>query len=217
MHSKWISVWERKNKIYISKNCRKYDVDNCSRENEENGAGSRFQILEWPGNALIIVIWFKAWRSEIFKKNLEEGVQLESSEGQVPEARTFHKCLPGRARRWVLLKRANKRENGRERRSAQIKSLQGLIDLCNLVFWLSHSQITGLWRFYFEQKKWEALICFIRLSSPTEFRIKWGRARWKKGVRGFLHSSWWNMMDQMLVVGWWEMVTFWICFEEQRE
>lgn len=29
-----------KNKIYISKNCRKYDVDNCSRENE----GRRMEV-----------------------------------------------------------------------------------------------------------------------------------------------------------------------------
>lgn len=93
------------------------------------------------------------------KKNFwKRSSARESSEGQVPEARTFLKCL-WKSKKVNVAEESKQEGEWEGRRSAQIKSLWGLIDLCNLVFWLFlivRSQVFGGFFlfvfFFFEQR-----------------------------------------------------------------
>lgn len=59
----------------------------------------------------------------------------------------------------------------------------------------SNCKIRGLWRFLSKEIA-STNLYFKRLTSPAWLRIKWWGARQKLGVRGLLHSSRWNMVDQ---------------------
>lgn len=87
-----------------------------------------------------------------YLKKFGRGVPAKKAvRGQVPEARTFTSVC-GRARRQVLLKES-KQEGEWEKEISPDQSFQGLIDLLQFgILAFSHSQITGLWRFYFEQR-----------------------------------------------------------------
>lgn len=105
---------------------------------------SNFRVAWKCLNYSDLIQGLKEWN--IKKKKFGRGVQLEKAVRAKSQRQGRSWSVCGRARRWVLLKESKQEGEWEERRSAQIKSLQGLIDLCNLVFWLFlivRSQVFG--------------------------------------------------------------------------
>ena len=111
---------------------------------------SNFRVAWKCLNYSDLIQGLKEWN--ILKKIFWKSSVRESSEGQVPEARTFLKCL-WKSKKVSVAEESKQEGEWEGRRSAQIKSLWGLIDLCNLVFSLFlivRSQVFG--GFFFEPR-----------------------------------------------------------------
>lgn len=154
-----------------------------------------------------------------YLKKIWRGVQLEKAvRAKSQRQGRSLKCLRKSKKVSAKEREQTRGRMGGKEISPGSRVCRALLTFAILVFWLFlivRSQVFGG---FILSKEIGSTNLFYQALHSTEFRIKWGRARWKKGVRGFLHSSWWNMMDQDACGGAGEkMVTFWIVFWRQRE